>query len=438
MLSLVWFKRDLRVQDHPALALAAAMGPVLPVHVVEPDLWAQPDASARHWAFVEESLAGLRTDLAALGQPLILRCGDAVEVLARLQAKHGFTRIISHHEHGTVWTRARDQRVADWARTMGLPWLQVSQAEAAPPLNALPPVAEGTGALPSTKALKLAEDRCPNRQRGGRAAGLQALDSFLAARGQSYRQMMTSPLGAERACSRLSPYLTHGVVSAREVSEASTAARGGWRGQRDWQGSLRAFETRLALRETAMMQGTGGEQARGARQTDASLLAAWSTGETGLPFVDACMRYLRATGWLNTRLRALLVTVASVHLGLETRAVGLHLAQMFTDYEPGIHWAQVPLAARPTRIVDPVRLGLDLDPQGLFLRRWLPDLVRVPDAFVHQPWLWPQARRALAGRYPEPVVDPVSAAREARRFDAAPRPPGRRAIHAPAQMALDL
>ena len=437
MLSLVWFRRDLRVHDHPALALGAAMGAVLPVHIVEPDAWAQPEASARHWAFVEESLAGLRADLAALGQPLILRSGDAVEVLARLHAKHGFGQIISHAETGTVWAQARDRRVADWASATGLRWRQLAQTEAAAPLTALAPVAEGTGALPTAKALKLAEDRCPNRQPGGRAAALQALDSFLALRGQAYRQGMTSPLGAERASSRLSPYLAQGVLSLREVEQASAAAREGWRGQRDWQGGLRAFEARLALRQTAM-QRFDGEPPHLARPGEASLLSAWRNGETGLPFVDACMRYLRATGWLNARLRALLVTVATVHLGLEVRATGLHLARLFTDYEPAIHWPQVQAAATPRRIPDPVRLGLDLDPQGQFLRRWLPELAPVPDTLLHQPWLWPMARRVLAGRYPEPVVDPASAAREARRFDPAVRAPSRRAPRTPAQMALDL
>jgi deoxyribodipyrimidine photo-lyase len=90
---LVWFKRDLRVQDHPALALAAGLGAVLPVYVVEPEYWALPDTSARQWDFAAESLTALREDLGALGAPLIVRTGDAVEVLARLVRAH------RHHPH---------------------------------------------------------------------------------------------------------------------------------------------------------------------------------------------------------------------------------------------------------------------------------------------------------------------------------------------------
>ena len=113
---LVWLKRDLRLHDHPALTLAAGLGPVLPVHVVEPELWAEPDASARQWEFVAESLADLREVLAALGAPLVVRVGDAVQVLAGLCKRHGISRIVSHEETGNLWTYGRDRRVAAMRR----------------------------------------------------------------------------------------------------------------------------------------------------------------------------------------------------------------------------------------------------------------------------------------------------------------------------------
>lgn len=491
MLSLVWFKRDLRVQDHPALALAASRGAVLPVYIVEPDLWAQPDASARQWAFVEECVADLRAELAALGQPLLIRTGDAVEVLARLHGRYRFARIVSHEETGNCWTYARDRRVAAWARALGLPWIEVPQSGvvrrlrgrdgwaaardafvsaplAGPP--ALAPVAEGTGALPSARALKLAEDRCPNRQRGGRAAGLLALDSFLSGRGQPYRLAMSSPLSAERACSRLSPYLAQGALSVREVAQATSRAREDRRGQRDWTASLRSFEARLAWRDHFMqkLEDQPSIETRamhpameGLRDSDPARLAAWTKGETGLPFVDACMRYLNATGWLNFRMRAMLMAVASYHLWLDWRLTGAHLARQFTDYEAGIHWPQVQMQSGTTginalRIYNPVKQSYDQDPQGAFVRRWLPELAPVPDAFVHEPWRWPLARQGLAGRYPDPVIDPAQAAREAKaRLAEARRVEGFRAVsaavahrhasrkarprpRATAQMALDL
>ena len=426
---LVWLKRDLRLHDHPALTLAAGIGPVLPVHVVEPELWSQPDASARQWAFVAESLAALREELAGIGAPLVVRVGDAVQVLAGLCRRHGIGRIVSHADAGTPWTTARNLRMAGWARDAGIEWTEVAQAGlpgrtcrdriASPALPApMLRAVEGVepGLIPSARALRLAADPCPHRQLGGRARGLELLESFLTHRGEPYRQAQSSPLSAERASSRLSPHLAHGTLSPREVMLA-TAARQAERPGGRWNGSLDRFRTSLAAREATLqaqrpepfpMPLTG--------ETDATRLAAWAAGETGLPFLDACLRYLRATGWLNARLRAMLVSVACGPLALEGRAAGAHLARMVTDYDPALLWPQVQAGASDgaRRLWNPVRQGQEMDPTGAFTRRWLPELAPVPDALLHEPWRWPEARRLLGHRYPEPVIDLSSAIREAR------------------------
>jgi deoxyribodipyrimidine photo-lyase len=138
-----------------------------------------------------------------------------------------------------------------------------------------------------------------------------------------------------------------------------------------------------------------------------------------LPFLDACLRYLSATGWLNFRMRAMVTSVASYHLWLDWRVTGQHLARQFTDYEPGIHWPQVQMQSGTTginipRIYNPVKQGQDQDPTGAFTRAWVPELAEVPDAFLQAPWAWPEAQRLLGRRYPEPVIDIAAAAREAR------------------------
>jgi deoxyribodipyrimidine photo-lyase len=447
---LVWFKRDLRLHDHPALTLAAGLGRVLPVYVVEPELWAQPDASARQWEFVAESLTGLREDLSKLGAPLVIRVGDAVQVLASLCKRHGITRIVSHEETGNLWTYARDRQVAAWARSAGTDWIEVPQSGvvrrlptrdiwasvrdgfmAAPalPVPALLAV-EGVepGLIPSARAMKLAADPVPHRQLGGRERGVELLDSFLAQRGEPYRVAMSSPLSAERACSRLSPHFALGTLSIREAVQL-VAARQAERPGGKWAGSLSSFQSRLAWRDHFMqkLEDQPSIEVRDLhpvavtrpREMDATRLDAWAAGETGLPFLDACMRYLQATGWLNFRMRAMVISVASYHLWLDWRATGAHLARMFTDYEPGIHWPQVQMQSGTTginipRIYNPVKQGLDQDPTGAFTRRWLPELGGVPDAFLQQPWLWPEAPRLLGRRYPEPIIDVASAAREAR------------------------
>ena len=447
---LLWFKRDLRIHDHPALARAAAAGPVLPVYIAEPALWAQADTSARQWAFVAESLACLRDDLAGLGLSLAVRRGDAVEVLAALARAHRIGRIVSHEETGNLWTYGRDRRVAAWARGAGIAWDEVPQSGVIRRLArrdgwaarrdafvALPQVtvAQVTpvagvepGLIPDARALGLAPDRCPHRQRGGRAAGRDLMEGFLSRRGQDYRRAMSSPLSAEGACSRLSPHLAHGTLSVREVAQAA-AARAAEHPGDGWSGALRSFAARLAWRDHFAQKledqpsieirclDPAAEGLRG--DSDPARLAAWAAGETGLPFVDACMRYLNATGWINFRMRAMLMAVGSYHLWLDWRQTGPVLARAFTDYDPGIHWPQVQMQSGTTaintiRIYNPVKQGHDQDPDGRFIRRWVPELAAVPDAFVHEPWRWPGADAVLGRRYPQPVVDPVAAARAAR------------------------
>ena len=149
-------------------------------------------------------------------------------------------------------------------------------------------------------------------------------------------------------------------------------------------------------------------------------LKAWSNGETGFPFLDACMRQLAATGWLNFRMRAMVMSVASYHLWLHWRAPGIKLARLFTDYEPGIHWSQVQMQAGTTginlnRIYNPVKQGYDQDLNGDFIRQWIPELAMIPNQYIHEPWLAPNANDVLGKLYPERIIDHISSAQEARK-----------------------
>lgn len=456
---LVWLKHDLRLHDHPALTLAAGLGRVLPVYLIEPDHWHQPDRAARHWAFTAESLAALRAAMAPMGVTLAVRSGDAAELLERLCRRHAITRMVSQAGPVTDRSRARDLRVAGWARTAGVEWTELPApgltqpglvpSGLAPPLPPAPlQGVEGVeaGPIPDARALRLAPDPCPHRQRGGRAEGLQLLDSFLATRGAGYRGALSAPAPAERASSRLSAHLAAGTLSAAEVT-AAAAARRAEHPQGGWDGALAGFQARLALRAAALAAPCGLPVAATGRAGDAGLLAAWAAGQTGLPFLDACLRYLAATGWLNQRLRAMVASVGLHQFGLDLPAAGHALARLFTDYEPGLHWPQLQTLAGAARLPDPLAEARRCDPDGGFTRRWLPELAAVPDAHLQAPWRWP-GFAALAGRrYPEPVIDPVSATRAARaaRHPAAPAPrlpPPRR--NAPrgrkpeAQLSLDL
>lgn len=448
--TILWFKRDLRVVDNPALAAAAAGGGrVLPLYIVEPEYWALPDSAARQWRFVAESLADLRAELARLGAPLLVRTGDAVEVLEELRVAHGVTRLVSHEETGNLWTFARDRLVAQWARAQGVVWQELPQpgitrglghrrgwqarrdkamrgAVVAAP-EALAPHGLEPGAIPDASDLRLRFDPCPGRQKGGRGRGQDLMDSFLDTRAGGYLRGMSSPVTAPEACSRLSPHLAFGTLSPREVVQALDIRRRQAEGPKR---ALRGFSSRLAWRDHFMQKLESQPEIETRclhpvyeglrpRVPDALRLEAWTTGETGLPFVDACMRSLIHTGWINFRMRAMLMAVASYHLWLDWRITGAHLARLFTDYEPGIHWPQVQMQSGTTgmntpRIYNPVKQGLEHDPEGRFIRQWVPELRPVPDIYLHSPWDWAGAGRFLGRAYPVPVVEPMKAARIAR------------------------
>lgn len=441
MAAIVWFKRDLRASDHPALTYGAARGDVLALYVVEPELWAQSDGSGRQWAFVLESLRELYADLKALGVTLCIRVGDVVDVFEDLRQQHGITEVIAHEEIGNAWTYARDLRVHAWARGQGVQFTELPQTGVVRRLDTrdgwagrrdgfmaqtvlpVPSGLRGISALSDPMPDLGLQDTCPDRQIGGRSRGLALLDSFLTARGEFYQRQMSTPLEGARACSRISPHLAWGTLSAREAVAAGVQRKATAAGA--WKGSLRAFDARLAWRDH-FMQKLEDEPAiecramhpayEGLRQDNPALRSAWEKGETGLPFLDACMRSLAATGWLNFRMRSMVMAVASYHLWLDWRHTGAHLARQFTDYEPGIHWSQVQMQSGTTgintpRIYNPIKQGHDQDPTGAFTRRWLPELAEVPDALLQEPWRWDGASRLA---YPAPVVDLPKAARAAR------------------------
>ncbi len=468
---IVWFKRDLRLADHWPLAEAARRGPVLGFYLYEPELLYSPEFEASHLVFINESLRELREALRSRGGELLVRTGEAVAVLVELQRQTRFARLWSHEETGNLITFRRDQRVGRWCRETGIEWHEFRQdgvirrlrsrdgwSEAWERTMSLPcataPARFGPGNFrfdpgdfltPEAAGLGVATKR--EAQRGGEEAAWATLDSFLAGRGVNYRKEMSSPLTGWTACSRLSPYLAWGCLSVRTVAQASRQRREalaeerlrGLPVDRRWFGSLTSFEARLRWHchfmqklETepgiefsnfsAVYNGLREEfteSAEGQRR-----FQAWTEGCTGYPMIDACIRSVRVTGWLNFRMRAMLVSFASYHLWLHWRPTSVWLARHFLDFEPGIHFSQFQMQSGTTginavRIYSPAKQLIDQDPHGVFVRRWLPELERVPVAFLAQPEKMPaevQRRSScrIGHEYPAPVVDHAQACREAK------------------------
>jgi deoxyribodipyrimidine photo-lyase len=474
----VWLKRDLRVTDHPALAMALARaqgGAVFATFLYEPEIYAHPEWSPRHTGFQHECLLAVAESLARLGIRLVTRHGEAVAMLEQLRREAGFRLLVAHEETGTGVSYARDRRVRKWAREAGVEFVEVPQtgvvrrlrsrngwnrqweARMESPAAILRP-ADGQGGLDAVRHLKshgLLSGRdlghatdSTERQRGGEPVAADVLDDFLSRRGRSYAGGISSPLSAATSCSRLSPYLAFGALSMRTVWQASetrrrevasalatTTAPAERATLRAWQRSLRAMQSRLhwhchfmqkledepEIEFHNMVRAVDGLREQ---EISASLLAAWQTGHTGYPLVDACMRSLVATGWLTFRMRALLVSFASYSLWLHWRPTGIHLARQFLDFEPGIHWSQMQMQSGTTgintlRIYNPTKQALEQDPHGVFIKRWVPELAGVPPVFIHMPWTMPAAVQEASGcridrEYPAPLVDHALAIRVAK------------------------
>ncbi|NBR12634.1 MAG: deoxyribodipyrimidine photolyase, partial [Alphaproteobacteria bacterium] len=225
-LSIVWFKKDLRIHDHRPLARAAAQGPCLPLYIVEPELWSQPDQSPRQWLFAQECLTSLNIDLSQLGQPLCVFTGDALSIFQSLHQRHGIASLWSHQETGNHWTYDRDRRIKTWAQAHSIAWYEeqaggvirrlisrdhwaqswdrtMAETPTPPPHRLEPLEEEWSFDVPSAEELFTSSDVCENRQAGGRVEALKLLKTFLYDRGQNYRFHMSSPLTARDACSRL-------------------------------------------------------------------------------------------------------------------------------------------------------------------------------------------------------------------------------------------
>ncbi len=461
MLQVLWFKKDLRWTDHAPLMRAAQAGPVLPLWVDEPGAWAQPDAATQHRAFALECLTELQAWWTERGGALWRVRGETTDALQRLHDRHGPFVLWSHEETGNGWSYARDHTVARWCREHAVIWHELpcngvvrrlrdrnlwsrlwTQRTEPPPLPA-PDVLE-CAALPEFGLDVAATIRCrdadkPQRQHGGRRQAQALLDSFLIHRGQHYRVEMSSPLTAAESCSRLSAHLAWGTLSIRECAHAV------WRRRSELLAlpadarpagalaSLHSFESRLhwhchfiqklesepAIEFRNVNRAFDGLRNEGAfTAEEVRRFEAWCAGCTGFPFVDACMRSLHATGWINFRMRAMLMSFASYQLWLHWREPALFLARQFLDYEPGIHYPQAQMQSGVTgintiRIYNPVKQSRDQDPDGVFIRRWVPELRAVAGDAVHEPWLLADTQLRPSG-YPDPVIDLLGATHEAK------------------------
>lgn len=455
---IVWFKRDLRLDDHAALCAAADRGPVLPLYIIEPELWQQPSYSTRHWQLIRQSLGDLDKQLQARGTRLCIRIGETLAVLNQLQHELGSFTLLAHEETGEHWTFDRDKAVHAWCQQQGVEFLEFPQfgvfrrqhdrdgwAKRWQQFMTAPTAHLPVNTLWQCAPSSMNWQQWQPQQRFGLADFVapdpnDTLASFFAHRGQAYHLNMSSPTTAPQACSRLSLQLSAGRLSMRSLVQRTWQAQQAVKAlpapeRGSWPKALAAFQSRLHWHchfiqkfesEPELEFHNMARSCDGLREADfdETKFAAWQSGNTGYPFVDACMRYLIATGWINFRMRAMLVSFASYDLWLHWRRPAQHLASLFIDYEPGIHYPQVQMQSGTTgintlRIYNPIKQSMDQDPNGDFIRRWVPECAGFDHLRIHAPWEATPMEQLAAGcrvgeDYPQPVVDHLQAVREAK------------------------
>ncbi|WP_087020140.1 cryptochrome/deoxyribodipyrimidine photo-lyase family protein [Thaumasiovibrio subtropicus] len=459
-INLIWLKRDLRLTDHAPLFNAARSGrPCLIVYIFEPMLLNDPHYDERHWRFVWQSLMDINMRLEQYGSQVVVLHGDAQTCLTQLCAhlkrfQFEVRHLYSHQEVGLRNTFQRDIAIKAWAKShnitwhetqmgavlRGAPnrdqwdkrWHQVMRADLATPdlakvqfvpHNAVEALLDYQPPLPW-------RERQKGMQTGGATVGWKTLDDFFIERGKRYYYSLSKPEESRTACSRLSPYLAWGNLSLREVYQTVLAH---WQ-QPGFRKSLIALTSRLHW-HCHFIQKFESECEMETRplnrayqhfpyQPDNQLVLAWQRGETGIPLVDACMRCLIHTGYLNFRMRAMLVSFLTHHLNQDWRSGVAHLARLFLDFEPGIHYPQFQMQAGVTgintlRIYNPVKQALEHDPEGHFIHRWLPELTSLPAPILFTPWQLTDMEQRLYGIeansiYLQPVIDVTMAAKAAR------------------------
>jgi deoxyribodipyrimidine photo-lyase len=467
VINLVWLKRDLRLSDHKPLWQAVGQDvPFALVYVFENDYWQLPDTSARQWQFIHDSLLELKQQAQRLGGDVWLLHGNAIACFEQLHRRFSIKSIFSHEETGNDWTFQRDKQFGKWCQTHNISWQQYPQFAVtrgklnrdswdklwqqfmSQPTLPVPDLHQALLQEPlsgcnETSALTLASSTanplnerldkftyvgndsltCAQPQRAGSLAAKRVLNSFIDERHKAYLMSVSSPIKGQQNSSRLSCYLAYGNISLREVVHTTIAALPHTSQKR----ALTAFKSRLhwhchfiqkmetepQLEKHALHQSLRLLRSESFQQ---DAFDAWKKGLTGVPFVDACMRMLQHYGWINFRMRAMLISFSSYQLWLPWQQPAQHLAQQFTDYEPGIHYPQIQMQSgttgiNPFRIYNPVKQGERFDPKGEFIRRWVPELDKISSAYIHQPWLASEAQR---GHYPKPAMEPLQGARLAR------------------------
>jgi deoxyribodipyrimidine photo-lyase len=447
-----WARRDLRLSDNDALQAALAHAEcVAPVFVLDPNLLAAPDVSEKRLAFLFGGLRMLDADLRGRGSRLIVRRGDPAAELTRLVAETGAEAVYAEADPWP-YGRRRDAAIAaqlPLQLTSGLtaqPVELILKADGTP-YTVFTPYSRAWKALPSPAQLWSPPEQLPAVPDDlaslpiPHAPALPSSVPFPPGEAEALRRLRAFADGAMApirgyaddrnrmdldATAQLSPYLRFGMVSARRAAIAAqhaieVAADASARtGAKTWLNELiwREFYMMVLYHHPDVLEHEFQANLRGIPwRNDTAEFAAWCEGRTGYPVVDAAMRQLVTTGWMHNRARMIVASFLVKDLLVDWRWGERFFMQHLVDGDPaanngGWQWtAGVGTDAAPYfRVFNPTRQGAKFDPNGEYVRGWVPALTLVPPKCIHEPWQMPPAIQhgcsCLIGRdYPAPIVD---------------------------------
>jgi deoxyribodipyrimidine photo-lyase len=449
-LNIVWLKRDLRLSDHLPL-LKASSDPFIFIYIFEPSVSFNYDFDIRHWRFVFQSIK----DMESTGAKVHCLYGEALDVFRELSSRFKDITVYSHTETGNDLTYSRDIEVGQFFKTKNFRWHEFSPYGVIRGLkhrdgwdqNWIQYVKSSlvkSGDLTQMKyfddlneSFKIPNDLLPLLESieakmvtGGENFAKKMLDDFIGKKVESYWGSLSYPEKSNYFSSKLSAYLAWGNISIKQIYQTCLDANESVSNKK----SLNQFMARLKwhchfiqkLESEPRIEFENLNTAfNGIRQKkDKKKIKAWKEGRTGYPLIDAAMRCVAETGYLNFRLRATVVSFLTHSLWQPWQAGAGFLARQFLDYEPGIHFSQFQMQAGTTgintlRIYNPVKQSKEKDKEGEFIKRWIPELRDLPIKFIHEPWLLTEMDELMynfkLGRsYPKRIVDIDVAHKEAR------------------------